>query len=96
MNGSYNKRVDANQKEIVKALKEHGWDSIDLHALGGGVPDILAVRRTGYNWDDGWNMQLIEVKSEKGTYTKAEKEFMEKYPGLVTTIRSKEDVDGLG
>jgi len=48
------KRVDANQKEIVKALRDRGASVLHLHQVGGGCPDIL-VGYAGYNF-------LIEIK----------------------------------
>lgn len=37
----YRKRVDRNQAEIVKALREAGASIAHLHTIGHGVPDIL-------------------------------------------------------
>ena len=34
-------RTDANQREIVKALREFGCTIVDLSAVGRGCPDIL-------------------------------------------------------
>lgn len=47
-------RTDANQAEIVKALREFGCTVLDLSSVGGGCPDILV----GYQ---GRNL-LLEVK----------------------------------
>ena len=35
-------RQDANASAIVKALKACGVSVVDLHAVGGGCPDVLA------------------------------------------------------
>ena len=47
-------RVDANQAEIVDALRGVGASVQPLHAVGAGCPDLL-VGFMGYNW-------LMEVK----------------------------------
>lgn len=48
------KRIDANQPEIVKALRSAGASVQSLADLGKGVPDLLVGFR-GQNW-------LMEVK----------------------------------
>ena len=54
-------KVDKNQPEIVKALRELGVSVVPLHAVGSGCPDLL--------W--GWRNKigLIEVKDETGRST---------------------------
>lgn len=47
-------RVDANQPEIVRALRRFGCTVQPLHTVGQGVPDLL-VGRNGRNL-------LLEVK----------------------------------
>ena len=48
-------RVDANQAEIVKALRQIGCDVLSLAGLGNGAPDLLCFRAPiGYT--------LLEVK----------------------------------
>jgi hypothetical protein len=47
-------RVDDNQKEIVKALRDMGCSVQHLHAVGKGCPDLLV----GYK---GFNI-LLEIK----------------------------------
>ena len=47
-------RVDANQREVVAALRGAGATVQPLHAVGEGCPDLL-VGKDGKNW-------LIEVK----------------------------------
>lgn len=50
-------RVDANQKQIVKALRQAGATVQHLHAVGAGCPDLLVgFRRINY---------LMEVKDGK-------------------------------
>ena len=54
MSRRYAAKVDSNQAEIVKALRQMGCTVECLHAVGSGVPDLLV----GLN---GMNL-LLEVK----------------------------------
>lgn len=47
-------KVDRNQPEIVATLRRLGFSVQPLHAVGGGVPDLLCARRGATH--------LIEVK----------------------------------
>jgi hypothetical protein len=47
-------RIDANQPEIVKALRSIGCSVLPIHQLGDGAPDLLVGRR-------GKNI-LLEIK----------------------------------
>lgn len=47
-------KVDANQPEIVKALRQVGCTVSHLHKVGAGIPDLL-VGRNGVNY-------LLEIK----------------------------------
>ena len=38
---SYLKKVDKNQKDVVKALRDYGADVFLLHMVGGGIPDLM-------------------------------------------------------
>ena len=38
---SYIKKVDKNQKDVVKALRDYGADVFLLHTVGGGIPDLM-------------------------------------------------------
>ena len=50
---------DGNHAAIVAALRAAGCSVLELHAVGGGCPDLLAGRA-------GWE-RLIEVKREGWT-----------------------------
>lgn len=80
----YSKRTDANQVEIVKALKNAGYSVHDTHALGGGFPDIIVGCGGRVNI-------LMEIKTEKGELNKKEKEFFSTWLGPVYIVRSPED-----
>lgn len=50
------KKVDVNQSEIVRGLRELGFSVTDLHTLGHGVPDLLvAIARINF---------LVEIKAD--------------------------------
>jgi hypothetical protein len=51
---SFAKKVDKNQKDVVKALRDYGADVFLLHTVGGGIPDLMVC----YNDET----ILIEVK----------------------------------
>lgn len=71
---TYAKRVDANQKEIVKTLRDLGASVVDLSKVGHGVPD-LAIGYAGLT-------VFVEVKSsEKATFTDDQLEFMKRWNG---------------
>ena len=38
---SYIKKVDKNQKDVVKALRDYGAQVFLLHTVGGGIPDLM-------------------------------------------------------
>ena len=40
---SYAKKVDINQKDIVKALRENNADVFLLHMVGQGIPDLMVA-----------------------------------------------------
>ena len=47
-------KVDANQSQLVKALRDGGCEVECLHAVGGGVADLLVYCRS--------KLHLLEVK----------------------------------
>ena len=78
------KRVDSNQKEIVKALREAGAYVFHLHEIGQGCPDLLC----GINGIT----HLIEVKMPNGKFTDAQVKFMKEWTGSkVIRINSPEE-----
>ena len=38
---AFAKKVDKNQKDVVKALRDYGADVFLLHMVGGGIPDLM-------------------------------------------------------
>lgn len=84
-------RVDANQPEIVKALRRAGYHVTHLHTIGGGVPDLLV---TGPSKSGRILALLCEVKADKGKLTEDESEWFAQFPpgGPAIIARSAADV----
>lgn len=83
----YAARIDANQPEIVKALRKMGATVLHLHTLGRGAPDILIGFR-GKN-------ALAELKDGTKSpsarqLTEDEKKFHAEWRGQVAIIESVE------
>lgn len=72
-------RVDGNQAEIVKALRDAGCDVYTL-----GRPVDLLVGHRGQNF-------LLEVKGPKGKLQIAQKVFVRSWRGQVSVVRTAED-----
>jgi hypothetical protein len=73
------KRVDANQQQIVDRLRAC---SVSVEIIGKPV-DLLVCCR-------GENV-LMEVKGKDGRLTKAQVEFISRWPGRVEIVRSPDD-----
>ena len=69
-------RTDANQIEVVKALRKIG---AAVYVIG--LPVDLLVWHRGV-------LHLVEVKVEGGTYTKQQEKFLAEWPGEVHTVRT--------
>ena len=69
----WNAKVDANQGEIVQALRDAYCSVLPLHRLGQGSPD-LAVGYQGRTY-------FLEVKNYPYKLTPAEVEFMNTWRG---------------
>lgn len=68
-------RTDATQAEVVKALRAIGASVYYLK-----LPvDLLVCHRK--------ETMLVEVKTEEGTLTSVQKEFLETWPGRVHIVR---------
>ena len=72
-------RVDANQAEIVSALRDIGCSVLDLSRVGEGVPDLLV-------WSHKVGLVLLEVKIDKGKLTSEQRDFHQRWP--VYVVRS--------
>ncbi len=84
-------KIDSNQKEIVKVMRQMGASVLHLHGVGKGCPDAL-VGRAGKNL-------LVEIKDgslapSKQRLTPDEQRFHDTWAGQVAVITSvKEAVD---
>jgi hypothetical protein len=76
-------RVDANQGDIVNALRHVGAGVVLLHQLGHGVPDLLCGFRG--------RTVLIECKTEQGRLTDDQYQFLQLWPGEVHVVQSAEE-----
>jgi len=74
-------RVDANQKEVVQALKSVGI-SVEYIKL----PFDLVV----YN-PRKQQTAFVEVKTEEGRLTKQQLDFISRWPGAIFVVRSADD-----
>src|SRR5512139_2742958 len=76
-------RVDANQSDIVLALRAAGCSVEHTHMVGNGFPD-LAVSRNGHT-------VLMEVKMPGGKLTPAEQRFRDEWQGEYHVVHSAEE-----
>lgn len=82
------KKVDANQKVIVAAIRRMGATVLHLHTIGKGCPDIaVGFQKRNYFFEikDGSNIP------SKRKLTPDEVEFHAMWRGQVTVIESIED-----
>ena len=77
------KRTDANQQEIMNALRDGGWVVWDSHTLGGGFPDCIAFK-------DGRTV-LVECKMPGKKLNRKEQEFFDKCPGAKVIIYHRDE-----
>ena len=86
MMGGRARRTDANQQEIVKALRDWGATVAVTSAIGGGFPDLVV----GVN---GLNI-LMEIKRphppSAGALTNDEERWHAEWKGQVAVVRSPE------
>lgn len=83
------KRVDDNQKQIVKQLRQMGISVRHLHMIGQGMPDLVLGFR-GVNY-------LIELKdgkkiSSKKKLTDDEQEFFNDWRGQVAKCETLDEI----
>lgn len=77
------RRVDANQREIVAALRAAGRAVEVLSDVGRGVPDLLVSIR-GANY-------LLEVKAGKAALTEDEARWHAAWRGQVAVVRTPQE-----
>ena len=82
-------RSDANQREIVEALRRVGATVEVLSDVGRGVPDLLV----------GWRSvnYLLEVKASKGALTETQTIWHTLWSGQVSVVRTVDEAfDAIG
>ena len=77
-------KIDANQPQVVEALRKAGISVQSTAAIGKGFPDLVAANGDGKVW-------LIEVKGLKGKLTADQEQFIENWRGVVHIVRSADD-----
>ena len=78
------RKVDANQSEIVQALRAIGASVFLLHAVGCGCPDLL-VGFQGVNY-------LMEIKhGRRAKLTPAEQRFVLSWNGRTHVVRTVDE-----
>jgi hypothetical protein len=94
MNPHRTHRPDSNRDEIVDAFEKLGWKVFNTGMIGEGFPDVVVAFDHSIDGNSGhfYKICLVEIKNGNGKYTPKEQKFMDEYPGLVTTVRSVEDV----
>jgi hypothetical protein len=76
-------KVDRNQSQIVAALRKIGASVEPIHAVGGGVPDLLVGFRG--------RTLLMEVKSEDGTLTDDQARWHLSWRGQKAIVRNVDE-----
>lgn len=83
-------KTDANQEEVVRALRQAGCSVLSLAAIGRGCPDLLAYSL----WTKTW--ALLEVKDgakypSERKLTPAQVEFHAKWHGPIHVVTSPDE-----
>jgi hypothetical protein len=82
----YAAKVDANQAQIVKALRQMGMLVECTHAAAGGFPDLVI----------GWQGRTYQVEVKCGSnLTPAQVRYHAKWAGYVTIIENVEQAAAL-
>lgn len=76
-------RIDRNQSEIVRGLREVGASVADTHRLGGGFPDLVVA------W--GGKHFLLEIKALGEDLNPLERDWHLKWKGPVHIVRSLDE-----
>jgi hypothetical protein len=77
------KSADANQPEIVNALRRVGASVQHLHMVGGGCPDILVGFR-GRNF-------LLEIKTRNKKLNQRQLEWFSTWSGKAHVVRTPDE-----
>lgn len=77
-------RIDKTQTAIVEALRRIG---VKVEVLSKPLDLLCAARGP----DGVWRTLLVECKSPGGSFTKAQDEFMEAWPGEIAVVRTPDE-----
>lgn len=80
-------RVDANQREIVAALREEGFAVQHLHKVGEGCPDLIV----GHSYGGRRYNVLLELKKGDGKLTPQQVIWHHGWRGQVAIVKTKEE-----
>ncbi len=88
-------KVDNNQKELVQRLRDWGCSVQPLHAVGAGVPDLLAAYPWSYQGRERSHTFLVEVKAEgrKPRLTPKQVQWHGAWQGRILIARTVDDID---
>ncbi len=78
------RRIDGNHREIVDALRQAGCPVLDLSAVGGGVPDLVVLRRDK-------TITLFEIKMPRGKLNALQASWHARWAGHVHVVRTVEE-----
>jgi hypothetical protein len=76
-------KTDANQSEIAAALRQAGYHVTNTAMVGNGFPDLLVCTNDG-------RVVLLEIKTQAGKLTTAERDYHAEYPGELYIVRTAE------
>ena len=79
------KRIDGNQREIVKALRKLGFSVEYTYQIGKGFPDFII----GFG---GIFTLPVELKDKGGKLTDDERKFHARYNGYIITAYDLEEI----
>ena len=80
----HRRKPDANQAEVVAALRAAGCAVLDLHRVGGGVPGLLVAECIEHQI-------LVEIKQPGESLNEREKEFFRDWPGPKLIVFGAQD-----
>ena len=86
-------KVDANQKEIVEALRKAGCSVFITSCVGSDFPDLV-VGTTGRlpEWvKHNGSTVLMEIKTKDGKLSEGQQSFIRDFRGACVVVRSVEE-----
>ncbi len=84
-------KPDANQKAIIKWIREKGYQYQITSGIGGDFPDILICYFSSNHLS--WINLLIEVKVPGKELSKGQRKFFELWKGPKCVVHSEEELE---